>query len=68
MKKALKVSDNYRTNPVSLIPGGSTVEVHLIDGKIFIYDKVKNPSAYIKCLRKTCEISKVYIDGKSSIF
>jgi hypothetical protein len=44
----LKVTDNYRTNPLSLQPGGSTVKAIHEGGKSFVYDKVKNPGAYIK--------------------
>jgi hypothetical protein len=44
----LHVKDNYRTNPLSLEPGGSTVKAIHETGKVFVYDKVKNPGAYIK--------------------
>jgi hypothetical protein len=44
----LKVTDNYRTNPLSLKPGGSTVKAIHERGKVFVYDKVKSPGAYIK--------------------
>ena len=44
----LHVKDNYRTNPLSLQPGGSTVKAIHETGKDFVYDKVKNPGAYIK--------------------
>jgi hypothetical protein len=44
----LHVKDNYRTNPLSLQPGGSTVKAIHERGKAFVYDKVKNPGAYIK--------------------
>lgn len=44
----LHVKDNYRTNPLSLQPGGSTVKAIHETGKVFVYDKVKSPGAYIK--------------------
>jgi len=44
----LHVKDNFRTNPLSLQPGGDTVKTIHQDGKIFVYDKVKRPGAYIK--------------------
>ena len=44
----LRVTDNYRTNPLSLQPGGSTVKAIHETGKAFVYDKVKSPGAYIK--------------------
>ena len=44
----LHVNDNYRTNPLSLQPGGSTVKAIHETGRVFVYDKVKSPGAYIK--------------------
>lgn len=44
----LHVKDNYRTNPLSLQPGGSTVKAIHERGNVFVYDKVKSPGAYIK--------------------
>lgn len=48
--KELKVADEYRTNPLSLKPGGYTVKVIHETGKVFVYDKVKKPGAYIKSM------------------
>lgn len=64
MGKEIKVTDNFRTNPESLVPGGSIVEVHQSDGLILLYDKIKNPKAYISRIVKKQEISKVMVDGK----
>jgi len=64
--RPLKVDDKYRTNPSSLVPGGSVLEIHTKDGKILIYDKIKNPPAYIKRLSKDYTIVKVFIDGKET--
>jgi hypothetical protein len=44
----LHVKDNFRTNPLSLQPGGSTVKAIHETGRVFVYDKVKSPGAYIK--------------------
>jgi len=44
---AWSVKDQYRTNPLSLKPGGYTIMVEYHDGSILFYDKVKNPTAYI---------------------
>lgn len=63
MAKVVKVGDQYRTNNLSLIEGGSTVEIHLSDGKKLVYDKVKNPVAYINKIRKTSDIHQVFING-----
>jgi hypothetical protein len=65
----LKVSDQYRTNPLSLKPGGYTVTAVHETGKIFIYDRVKNPRAYIKSMSTEQSehgaIIEVRIDDKS---
>lgn len=66
--KPLKVEDKYRTNPHSLVPGGFVVEIHTNDGKVMIYDKVKNPEAYIKRISKDHSITKVLVDGKDFKF
>jgi hypothetical protein len=47
---AYDVKDEYRTNPLSLIPGGYTVMVEYKDGTILFYDKIKNPNAYIEMI------------------
>jgi hypothetical protein len=46
--KVLVVEDKYRTNPLSLSPGGSTIEVHKKSGKIMVYDKIKSPERYLR--------------------
>jgi hypothetical protein len=63
MGKILKVGDKYRTNNLSLIEGGSTVEIHLTDGRILVYDKVKNPIAYINMIRKKSDVEKAFVNG-----
>ena len=62
--KPLKVDDKYRTSPHSLVPGGCVVEIHTKDGKVMIYDKVKNPEAYIRRISKDYNIDKVLVEGK----
>ena len=47
---AFKVGDQYRTNELSLVPGGYTVCVRETSGKVLEYDKVKKPYAYIRAL------------------
>jgi hypothetical protein len=54
----LKVTDNYRTNPLSLKPGGSTVKSIHERGKVFVYDKVKSPGAYIKRMNTDARIAE----------
>lgn len=46
MSDNLEVSDQFRTNPLSLDPGGYTVKVIHDNGKSLSYDKIKNPFRY----------------------
>lgn len=63
----LRVSDQYRTNPLSLKPGGCEVIVVFENGKRFIYDKIKKPQAYVRNIStKETEhgrITEVLVDG-----
>lgn len=54
----IKVTDNYRTNPLSLKPGGSTIKAIHEKGKVFVYDKVKSPGAYIKRINTDSKIEE----------
>ena len=63
-EKIIKVLDNYRTNPESHIPGGSVVETFNDKGLRLVYDKIKNPGAYLKRITKDESIIKVYVDGE----
>jgi hypothetical protein len=49
---ALRVSDEFRTNPQSLKPGGHTVFTRDTRGRVLSYDKVKNPWAYSRKVRR----------------
>ena len=51
-----KVGDQYRTNYLSTVPGGYTVEVQHKNGRRFEYDKIKNPSAYIRRMEMNPEV------------
>jgi hypothetical protein len=68
MPKQLKVADRFRTNYLSLVPGGKTVTVSYISGTDFVYDKVKSPGKYIKAIsEKNPErgtIAKISVNGK----
>ena len=48
MSKTFIPGDEYRTNPLSLEPGGSTIRVIYATGKEVAYDKIKNHWAYAK--------------------
>ena len=63
---AFKVGDDFRTNKLSLKPGGSTVTIYFSVKEPRIYDKIKNPVNYIKSLLKRPDngIIKVDVDGK----
>ena len=46
----LRVADNFRTNSLSLEPGGYEVTVAYQNGQRLVYDKVKKPGYYIKSI------------------
>ena len=48
MKKGFYISDEYRTNPKSLVPGGWDVEVEFHTLEKRIYSNIKNTEAYAK--------------------
>ena len=50
--KVLQSLDHNRTNPLSVVPGGSEISVTMSDGVIVNYDKIKNVSAYVKAAKK----------------
>ena len=64
MSKELRVKDEFRTHPLSHKPGGSEVKIQKRDNTILKYDKVKNPTAYVKSLRFKDEIVAVWVDGQ----
>jgi len=47
-KKTIVVADKFRTNKLSIKPGGSIVVVRYKDGHEREYDKIKNTAAYIR--------------------
>lgn len=63
MTKTFVVADQFRTNDLSLKPGGSSVSVIYQDGSQKIYTKVKNPKAYVQAITKDLNITKVLVDG-----
>lgn len=64
MKDTIRVKDEHRKNPVSLVPGGSHVETVDVDGLRLVYDKVKIPDAYVSKIIKDPNIIRVYVDGE----
>ena len=63
-KKVTIVGEEYRTNSLSLIPGGSEVEVHYRN-HVKVYTNIKNAGAYIKKITAESKdpILAIYVDG-----
>jgi hypothetical protein len=64
MEKIIKVADDHRTNPKSLIPGGSVVETVSSKGLRLVYDRIKNPDSYVSSITRDPDIVQVLVDGK----
>lgn len=59
----MRVGDEYRTNPLSLKPGGYTVTVYFQGGNHLMYDKVKRPGSYIRAIEnKHGNIIRIEVD------
>ena len=63
-KKITVVGEEFRTNPLSVTPGGSEVEVHFRD-KVKVYTNVKHPKAYINKITSESKdpIIAIFVDG-----
>jgi|688.fasta_scaffold309103_1 hypothetical protein len=64
--KEIKVADEYRTNPLSIQPGGDEIKVYLMDGMVYTYDKIKSPAKYINRLEFKDNIVRIDINGKQA--
>ena len=62
MPRKIVVGDSFRTNKLSLKPGGYTVTVVNFDGSSKIYTKVKNPEAYAKIASENPSVKTVMTD------
>lgn len=62
------VGDAYRTNPLSQVDGGVTIEIIFTNGTSKIYDKIKSVKKYIKSLGDLKFVSDIKVDGKSIRF
>ena len=60
---SMRVGDEFRTNPLSLKPGGSIVTVVFSDGRMLDYDKVKSPKKYVASIPTRDDIVAVYVNG-----
>lgn len=64
MPRKTVVGDSFRTNALSLKPGGYTVTVVNFDGSSKIYTKVKNPEAYAKIVSENQSVKKIMTGNK----
>jgi hypothetical protein len=64
-KNKVFVEQEFRTNTLSTIPGGSVVEIHY-DSRIKVYNNIKNPKAYVKCITSNSseKVISILVDGK----
>jgi len=61
-KKPYKVRKRFRTNDMSYTPGGCTVIVEMMDGKVLEYDNIKYPNRYInKVINEDANVVKAYV-------
>jgi|GEM_PF-1083314 phosphotransferase system IIB component len=67
MKNLYVASEEMRTNPLSKIPGGSTIIVTYQNEYQVVYNNIKNIHAYINTIfeRTDREITEIFVDGKS---
>jgi hypothetical protein len=64
MSKTIIVHERFRTNVLSLKPGGYSVTVVYSNGTQRVYNNVKNPSAYVNSIVKDESIVKTLVDGE----
>ena len=64
MSKTIVVHESFRTNELSLRPGGYTVTVVYANETQRGYNNVKNPKAYINSIVKDDSIVKTLVDGE----
>ena len=58
------VNQEYRTNSLSLRPGGSTITAIMKDGRQLVYENIKNPTAYIRKAADDPTVVSFLVDGK----
>lgn len=58
-QNVIRVKDDYRTNPLSLQPGGVDVKVYYPNGKARIYSRIKNVEAYTRYMKNKFNVIKV---------
>ena len=65
MRHAINVGDDYRTNELSMIPGGSTVTIVHANGKSLSYDKIKNVDSYANKAKKDKRVVEILVGGRT---
>lgn len=63
MSKTIVVHERFRTNELSLKPGGYSVTVVYSDESKRVYTNVKNPKAYVSSIVKDSSIVRVLVEG-----
>jgi hypothetical protein len=61
--KTHTVRPEYRTNPLSLRPGGSIVTIVMKNGQRLDYENIKNPDAYIRRAASDPEVDHFLVNG-----
>lgn len=64
MSKTIIVHERFRTNELSLKPGGYTITVVYNNHTQRVYNNVKNPTAYIRSIAKDETIVQALVDGE----
>jgi hypothetical protein len=59
----MRVDDQFRTNSLSLKPGGSIVSVVFSSGRTLEYDKVKSPKRYVASIPGREDIVQIFVNG-----
>lgn len=60
------VKDEFRTNELSFVPGGSTVTAVYKNGKNRVYTKVKKVESYVRAIiRDNSDVVEVLVNDKS---
>ena len=62
--KTIIAADEFRTNPLSIIPGGSKIEI-IYEKYTIVYQNIKNPTAYINAIEVNPNnpIISIKVDG-----
>ena len=62
-----RVGDQYRTNELSLRPGGYTVIVQEVGGRRYQYDKIKYPGRYIARAKSNPNVIDAWVKDEGSL-